>query len=59
MIPVPNPPRLLVAALDTSLARRLEVPVGEIAGLLPVFDANKPRFFGKIEQSAFDANLRQ
>jgi hypothetical protein len=49
----------LVAALDPSLARRLETAVGGIVGLLPVFDANEQRFFGKFEQWAFDANLRQ
>jgi hypothetical protein len=52
-------PRLLFAALGGTLAARPETPVGEIAGFLPIFDANEPRFFRKFEQSAFDANLKQ
>src|SRR5712671_6217476 len=58
MIPVPIP-AAVGRRMDTSLARRLEMAVGEIVGLLPIFDANKPRFFGKFEQPAFDENLRQ
>jgi hypothetical protein len=49
----------LFAALGGTLAARPETPVGEIAGFLPIFDANEPRFFRKFEQSAFDANLKQ
>jgi hypothetical protein len=42
-------PRLLLAALEWSLAAGLEAAVRQTARFLPIFEANPSRFFGKLE----------
>src|SRR5262245_37406278 len=47
------------AALDGTIAARLEAQVGDGAYFLPIFEFNQLRCFGKFELSAFASNLRQ
>jgi hypothetical protein len=56
---LPQVPAAVVCRIGARLAARLETRVGRLLRLLPIFDANQPRLFGKVEKSGFASILKQ